>query len=99
MFRANVQGVERACRVTKVERLEHLVLVLIHPFREGNGRLSRSLCALMALQAGLPFLDFSAISADRKPEYFSAVQEGLERDYSKMTSIFVEIIRNTISQV
>jgi len=22
-FRANVQGVERACRVTKVERLEH----------------------------------------------------------------------------
>jgi hypothetical protein len=53
----------------------------------------------MALQAGLPFLDFSAISADRKPEYFSAVQEGLERDYSKMTSIFVEIIRNTISQV
>jgi cell filamentation protein len=77
----------------------HVELVLIHPFREGNGRLSRSLCALMALQAGLPFLDFSAISADRKPEYFSAVQEGLERDYSKMTSIFVEIIRNTISQV
>lgn len=77
----------------------HVELVLIHPFREGNGRLSRSLCALMALQAGLPFLDFSAISADRKPEYFSAVQQGLDRDYSKMTSIFVEIIRNTTSQV
>jgi len=77
----------------------HVELVLIHPFREGNGRISRLVCVLMALQAGLPFLYFSAMAGERKSEYFSAVQQGLARDYSKMTSIFIEIIRNTTSQV
>jgi cell filamentation protein len=30
----------------------HVELVLIHPFREGNGRIARLLSVLMALQAG-----------------------------------------------
>jgi len=30
----------------------HAELILIHPFREGNGRLARLLALLMALQAG-----------------------------------------------
>lgn len=30
----------------------HVELILIHPFREGNGRLSRLLASIMALQAG-----------------------------------------------
>ncbi len=76
----------------------HVEFVLIHPFREGNGRISRLLCTLMALQAGLPFLDFSAMGGERKPEYIRAIQDGLDRDYSKMTSIFVEVIGFTISQ-
>ena len=38
-FRANVQGVERACRVTKVERLEHLVASHTKPWRVNEGRL------------------------------------------------------------
>ena len=37
----------------------HTELVLIHPFREGNGRLARMIAVLMGLQAGLPPLDFS----------------------------------------
>lgn len=76
----------------------HVELVLIHPFREGNGRSSRLLSVLMALQAGLPFLDFSTIAGERKSEYFSAVQKGLDRDYAAMKSIFAEIIRNTIAR-
>lgn len=77
----------------------HVELVLIHPFREGNGRISRMLSVLMALQAGLPFLDFSVMAGERKSEYFSAVQKGLDRDYSKMTSLFSEILRKTTSEV
>ena len=34
----------------------HVEFVLIHPFREGNGRLARFLATLMGLQAGLPLL-------------------------------------------
>ena len=35
-FRANVQSVERACRVTKVERLEHLVASHTKPWRDST---------------------------------------------------------------
>jgi cell filamentation protein len=35
----------------------HVEFVLIHPFREGNGRCARLLATLMGLQAGLPALD------------------------------------------
>lgn len=44
----------------------HVELVLIHPFREGNGRLARALATMMAAQAGLPLLDFGCISGKRK---------------------------------
>jgi len=39
----------------------HVELVLIHPFRDGNGRVARILSILMGLQAGLPALDFGDI--------------------------------------
>jgi len=41
--------------------ITHCELVLIHPFREGNGRVSRLLSTLMALQAGLPLLNCGVI--------------------------------------
>ena len=43
----------------------HTELVLIHPFREGNGRLARMLAIMMGLQAGLPPLNFSRIKGAR----------------------------------
>ena len=30
----------------------HIEYILVHPFREGNGRISRLLAVIMALQAG-----------------------------------------------
>lgn len=59
----------------------HTELALIHPFREGNGRCSRILASIMALQAGLPVLDFSVISGVMKSDYFSAIQLGMDRNY------------------
>jgi cell filamentation protein len=37
----------------------HIELILIHPFREGNGRLSRLLASVMAMQAGKPEINFA----------------------------------------
>lgn len=74
----------------------HTELVLIHPFREGNGRCSRILASIMALQAGLPVLDFSVISGVKKSDYFAAIQAGLERNYKPMEKLFAEIIENSI---
>ena len=75
----------------------HVELVLIHPFREGNGRLARVLSILMALQAGLPLLNFSLIAEEKKQEYFDAVQAGLDKNYKPMERIFAEIIERSLA--
>jgi cell filamentation protein len=75
----------------------HVELVLIHPFREGTGRLARVLSTLMALQAGLPLLDFSVIVGEKKKEYFGAVQAGLDKNYRPMEKLFTEIIERTLA--
>ncbi|MDI1298899.1 Fic family protein [Methylotenera sp.] len=70
----------------------HCELVLIHPFREGNGRTSRLLATLMALQAGLPLLDFSGITGKEKQAYFQAVQLSMSRDYEPMKNVFKKVV-------
>ncbi|MCG7870037.1 MAG: Fic family protein [Candidatus Thiodiazotropha taylori] len=63
----------------------HVELILIHPFREGNGRISRLLANVMALQAGKPELDFT-LWDEQKDSYFSAIQAGLD-DYEPMKEL------------
>ncbi len=75
----------------------HAELVLIHPFREGNGRAARVLSMLMALQAGLPLLDFSPIAGGKRECYFAAVQAGLDKNYAPMERLFEEIIEKTLA--
>ena len=75
----------------------HTELLLIHPFREGNGRVARLLSLLMALQAELPILDFSLISEHKKKEYITAVHAGMDRNYQPMEALFSEIIEKSVS--
>ncbi len=75
----------------------HVELVLIHPFREGNGRVARVLSTLMALQAGLPLLDFGSISGEKKEAYFAAVQAGLDKNYKPMEQLIAEIIERSVA--
>lgn len=76
--------------------LVHTELILIHPFREGNGRLARLLATLMALQAGLPLLDFSDFEQERREEYFAAVQQGVARNYQPMENVFSVVIARSL---
>lgn len=75
----------------------HVELVLIHPFREGNGRLARILSTLMALQAGLPLLDYGLIAGEKKEAYFAAVQAGMDKNYQPMERLFAEIIERSVA--
>lgn len=75
----------------------HTEMLLVHPFRDGNGRIARLLSTLMALQAGLPLLDFSLIRGLEKRKYILAVQAGLSRDYQIMDAIFSGVIEKSIS--
>lgn len=73
----------------------HCELVLIHPFRDGNGRLSRLLSQLMALQAGLPLLNFSVIKGKQRENYFAAVRAGMERNYVPMIEVFRKVVKTS----
>jgi cell filamentation protein len=68
----------------------HIELILIHPFREGNGRISRLLANVMAMQAGRPELDYS-LWDERKEQYFSAIQSGLD-DYEPMKALVRQVL-------
>lgn len=74
----------------------HVELVLIHPFREGNGRIARVLTTLMALQAGLPLLDFTLLAGEGKERYFAAVRAGLDRNYLPMEQVLAEVIERSV---
>ncbi|PIQ83559.1 MAG: cell filamentation protein Fic [Candidatus Omnitrophica bacterium CG11_big_fil_rev_8_21_14_0_20_63_9] len=75
----------------------HAELVLIHPFRDGNGRGARLLATLMALQAGLSVLDFGGIERGKKRlAYFGAVQAAVGKNYRPMEQVFSDVIDRTL---
>jgi len=74
----------------------HVEFVLIHPFREGNGRVARILSTVMASQAGLPILNFADITARKRKHYYAAINNGMDRNYKPMEEIFTSIIERTL---
>lgn len=50
----------------------------IHPFKDGNGRLSRILTNLLLLQAGyiyMPYVSHEKLIEDQKPQYYMALRK------------------------
>jgi cell filamentation protein len=71
----------------------HAELILIHPFRDGNGRLARLLTALMVSQAGLGSLNFSVLAGRRNRTYVRAIHAAMSRDYAPLETLFVRVIQ------
>lgn len=94
----DVLAVDTPCRGMDEERLiralarTHAEFVLIHPFREGNGRLARLLNTLMAFQAGQPALDYGGIRGKKKREYIAAIHAALGGDYEPMAAVFRSVL-------
>lgn len=51
---------------------------------------------IMALQAGLPLLDFTSIRGRTREEYFQAVRIGMRKDYNPMKKIFFSVVSKTL---
>ena len=75
----------------------HVEFIIIHPFRDGNGRLGRLLTTVMALQAGKPVLDFEPVEKD-KDRYIEAIHAGFDCNYEPMKLIFSEILDFSLQQ-
>ncbi|PLO71403.1 cell filamentation protein Fic [Klebsiella michiganensis] len=69
----------------------HVEFILIHPFREGNGRLSRLLCDVLSVAAGKGLLDYS-LWDEHKAFYFKAIQAGVSGNYSPMMQLMSDIL-------
>lgn len=70
----------------------HAELIIVHPFRDGNGRMARLMSLLMARQAGIHSMDFSAFADRGKRTYVLAIQAAMSRDYAPLESLFAHVI-------
>ncbi len=101
-FSKNILARYTPCLFTAKEKvieaigIVHTELLLIHPFREGNGRVTRLLTNLMALQAGLPLLDFGFIKGKAKGRYFSAIRSGLSGNYEPIKAIIRKALQRAL---
>jgi cell filamentation protein len=69
----------------------HVEFILIHPFREGNGRLSRLLMDTMAIEAGFEPLDYQ-LWEDNKDFYFKSIQAGIAGNYQYIECLVRDVL-------
>ena len=69
----------------------HVEFMLIHPFREGNGRIARLPCDVMACQAGIVPLDCSVWDQQRNL-YFAAIRAGAVLNITPMVEQFRQVL-------
>jgi cell filamentation protein len=105
IFEKNYLAKYTPCHDTNINELAstlgiiHTELIVIHPFREGNGRTARLLADLMVMQANKPPLNFTNIDQTKNKEgftqYISAIQAGAGRNYGLITEIFRALLEQS----
>ena len=86
---------EVASRVAVV----HAELILVHPFREGNGRTARWVATLMVLSSGYAKPKYSLMTAPQREEYYAALRGGFLNDSKDLQALFVRWISDGQAQL
>jgi cell filamentation protein len=78
----------------------HVELIVIHPFREGNGRTARLLADLMTIQANNPPLNYSLIdqteNSDGFKKYISSIHAGFAGNFEPIQNIFITLLQQSV---
>ena len=100
-FEQNFLRQHTPCRPAAVKEVAlqvaivHAELLLVHPFRDGNGRLARWLADLMFFQAGYPAPEYGFIGVGSKRQrgrYLAGVQQGYLQNYRFLADFFAEAL-------
>lgn len=79
----------------------HVEFIVIHPFREGNGRVARILSDLMVMQSGFPPLNYEAIDQNKNPQsyldYIKTIHAGVCKNYTPIKQLFSQLLSDSIS--
>ncbi len=89
---AEIKRDELISRIAEV----HGEFLLLHPFREGNGRISRWLADLMSLQAGFGLLDwkFDETGEMGREVYFDALRQAYAGRFTSLETLVRSAIEN-----
>ena len=89
-FSPNLKRAELLDRLAKI----HGELVVIHPFRDGNGRVTRLLCDLLLMQAEIkPIGEKQMYDEYVREEYFVAIKNvWAKKDYAQLIQLFDQIL-------
>jgi len=106
-FEKEVLSVHTPCKGKSLDEIAvHVAIVqceflLLHPYREGNGRTARLIATLMAYQADLPGIDFGFIKSRGKEfeNYVTAIQKGIGKNYDLMIEIVLRALRRALRRV
>ncbi len=71
----------------------HAEFIVVHPFREGNGRLGRLLADIMATQAGYGPLRWTLAGPEARSRYLASMNRELVKDYVPLTALIREALR------
>jgi cell filamentation protein len=80
----------------------HAEFLMIHPFRDGNGRIARLLAMLMALQASPATPEYGLTgkgSRQQRKRYLDAVKHGYIKNYEPLTRFFTEALERGAKRV
>ena len=90
--------------ISKKEKRQHPIIIIaifivhflaIHPFQDGNGRLSRVLTTLMLLQAGylyVPYCSLESIVEENKEQYYRSLRKAQKTLNSDETDLEVWLL-------
>ena len=74
----------------------HVEFIIIHPFREGNGRTARLIADLMVMQSNRSPLIYSPIDRTKNQKgfdnYIQAIHAGFNGDYQPIQQIFLGLL-------